>query len=118
MTFGLSRRTKTCFADGCERLIPVTQLMCREHWALVPQDLKQEVLHTLVGWQGGETPRPYLDAIKRARVAVKAIEERAAASIEGRVGARLKPPTTKIDVLGVVGDGGRVTFRSQQKAGR
>jgi len=119
MAFTLNRRTKKCFAEDCELIIPVSMLMCSAHWALVPQELKQEVLRTLRGWQGKkETPRPYIDAIKRARVAVKEIEARAAASIEGYLGARLKPPTTKIDVLGIVGDGGRVTFRSKENSAR
>lgn len=32
-----------CFADGCERNVPTSMLMCREHWSQVPRDIQDEV---------------------------------------------------------------------------
>ncbi len=73
--FGFGKRKK-CFADGCECKIPREHLMCLLHWEMVPGHIQCEVNNTLRAWQAGETPRPYLQAITRAKIAVTNAEAR------------------------------------------
>jgi hypothetical protein len=69
-------RTKACFAQDCAARIPARILMCAPHWAMVPRALQIKVNDTLAVWQSGGSPKPYLEAIKRARYAVAAAQKR------------------------------------------
>ncbi|MDR3797995.1 MAG: hypothetical protein P4K93_07570 [Terracidiphilus sp.] len=70
------RRTKPCFAEGCDSRISRRMLMCRKHWDLVPNSIQFAVYNTLEIWESGGSPRLYLDVIKRARIAVAQKEAR------------------------------------------
>jgi hypothetical protein len=63
-------RLKKCFAEGCETRISRRLLMCKPHWSLVPKQLQIKVCSTLAAWQVGDSPVAYINAIKRARIAV------------------------------------------------
>jgi hypothetical protein len=67
--FGFGARKK-CFADGCNRRISRKLLMCPAHWAMVPRGIQEPIYATLREWQAGGSPRPYIQAITRARLAV------------------------------------------------
>jgi hypothetical protein len=64
------RRTKVCCAESCKELIPVRLLMCAQHWAKVPKLLQEEVYAAFDYWKSGGNLKPYLEVVKRARLAV------------------------------------------------
>lgn len=71
---GWFRKTKLCFAQGCEVRISPRLLMCRRHWFMVSRETQLKVYATLAGWQNGGSPKPYLDAIKLAHAEVAQAE--------------------------------------------
>jgi hypothetical protein len=46
-----------CPADGCDRAIPYTMLMCRPHWYMVPAPLRAAVWNAWQDGDGGGTAR-------------------------------------------------------------
>lgn len=78
-----------CHAEGCSKAIPPALLMCREHWRMVPYQLRGAVLRAYRPGQCDDK-RPsaaWLEAARAAINAVAARERRAALGIKG-------PPTT------------------------
>lgn len=74
------RRPHLCHADGCATDVPPRMLMCRRHWALVPQALQRQVWATYrSGQEVDKRPsRAYLVAADAAVAAVARIERGAA----------------------------------------
>jgi hypothetical protein len=67
-----------CPIDGCATPVPVTQLMCREHWSLVPPDEARELYAAYDRGRGWGSER-HLEAMDAAIEAVRqALEERGA----------------------------------------
>lgn len=60
--------THDCPIDGCQAQVAPSQLMCRNHWALVPGDIGREVYHQ---YKRAPQSIPHLEACARA---VKAVE--------------------------------------------
>lgn len=74
---------KSCFAVGCDAIVPRLHLMCPLHWSQVPLNLQLQIDRTLAAWQAGGTPRPYIIAIRQARVAVETGQKRSEAVANG-----------------------------------
>lgn len=70
-----------CHAIGCETAIPPKLLMCRRHWAMVPVELRFDVIrHYRRGQCDDKRPsREWALAATRARLAVAELEGRAEA---------------------------------------
>ena len=69
-------RLKKCYAHGCDAVVPRSYLMCPRHWAMVPALTRRRVLSTWEAWKAGESARPYLIAVMKARLAVAANESK------------------------------------------
>lgn len=65
MTYG-----HRCAADGCAKIVPSADLMCRTHWFKVPKDLRARVW---AGYHAGMGPE-YDVAVAAAVDAVRARE--------------------------------------------
>lgn len=63
------KRTTTCYADGCDEVIPRNMLMCRPHWRRVPAHLRQAVW---TGYRSGGAGE-WLDAAEAAKESLKPI---------------------------------------------
>ena len=63
------KKTTTCYADGCDEVIPRNMLMCRPHWRRVPARLRADVLEAYRGGSAGE----WLDAAEAAKESLKPI---------------------------------------------
>lgn len=71
-------RSKPCGAWGCKRQVRPGLLMCPEHWRMVPQEIRSEVLIT---WRrflkvGHEARGNYNTAVAKACQAVEAAKGR------------------------------------------
>jgi hypothetical protein len=63
-------RQKYCYAFGCKAVISAHLLMCRTHWASVPDELQRTVYETHRAWRAGGPARPYMIAALKAKLAV------------------------------------------------
>lgn len=59
-----------CFAYGCFCRVPSHMLMCRRHWAMVPQDIKQKVWAEFRAKGSAFGSEGHLQACQEARDAV------------------------------------------------
>jgi len=66
-----------CHAKACEVVVPPKRLMCKRHWFMVPADLRTEVWREYrPGQEADKEPTAaYLEAARKAIVAVQATEE-------------------------------------------
>jgi len=39
-------RTHECAISDCNKTVPRTMLMCKQHWYMVPKELRDQVWHT------------------------------------------------------------------------
>lgn len=63
--------THTCYAIGCEKIVPQWQLMCHKHWAKVPRDIQDEIYKQR---RAGDKIQ-WLEAIHEARDRVLMMKE-------------------------------------------
>lgn len=68
----MSEERHTCYAKGCERIIPSRMLMCREHWHEVPFALKNAVWDAYEpGQERGKRPsKAWVEAAMAAKRSV------------------------------------------------
>lgn len=66
---------KDCMAPGCLHTVHRGHLMCSEHWAKVPEDIKREVYKRLTVWRRPDLAREYLKNSRRAMDAVRVYVE-------------------------------------------
>jgi hypothetical protein len=66
-----------CHAKDCKIVVPPKRLMCKRHWFMVPPDLRTEVWREYrPGQEADKEPTAaYLEAARKAIVAVQATEE-------------------------------------------
>lgn len=79
----MSSRAHYCHADGCRERVPPKMLMCKKHWKMVPQHLKDEVwAHYQPGQERLDDTSPAIsgDYLEAAQAAVDAV-----ARLEGRL---------------------------------
>lgn len=69
----LAERTHSCAVDRCLAQIPEAHVMCRRHWAMVPEFTRKQVL---AGLKRGMFSRLYRTAMYNARDAVQREEAR------------------------------------------
>lgn len=63
----MPRRVHRCEARGCGRLLPIAQIMCNTHWAMVPPSLRDLLLRLQ---RKGPPSKQYVDVLVRARDAI------------------------------------------------
>jgi len=75
---------RSCYALGCNARIPTptTAVMCPAHWHSVPEPLQERVNESYRAWQAGGSPRGYLLAALKAKLAVANAEGVEAALID------------------------------------
>jgi hypothetical protein len=82
-------RLATCRAVGCQHVISARMLFCPEHWAMVPAELRREVMVSAAAKSQGAQGAAgrYGDAVARAVASVKAKQERKAQASAGSSGS-------------------------------
>lgn len=67
-------RVHHCHIFKCEAQVPPKMLMCPEHWAMVPRDLKTPVVVNFLDDQCKGKVRPTNEWLKAARAAINHVE--------------------------------------------
>jgi len=59
--------THACKARGCNRQVPKRYLMCRQHWAMVPEPIRLEVWAAWAEVQSsGQLTTRYAETVRQA----------------------------------------------------